>query len=104
MKMHQWHWRLALAAVVLGSGMAGYRPAGAGAQPPRAPANSSFAAAVTLPASLPVRKVPGIGPTVPGSGPVIAADGSVYLTTSDGVLSVLSAFTPTGDLKWKKTA
>ncbi len=64
-------------------------------------ANTGFVDVVTLPANLARRKVSGIGPIAPGAGPVIGPDGSVYMATRDGVLS---AFTPAGDLKWRRTA
>src|SRR5687768_3403707 len=59
-------------------------------------ANTGLADVITAPASLPTRKVTGIGSYAPGAGPVVAADGTVYLGSIQGLLR---AFTPAGDPK-----
>jgi outer membrane protein assembly factor BamB len=62
-------------------------------------ANTGSADVFTAPASLPSRRVAGIGTVAPGAGPVIAQDGTVYVTNLQGLLK---AFTPAGDQKWMR--
>jgi outer membrane protein assembly factor BamB len=62
-------------------------------------ANTGFATVITAPASLPARRVTGIGQVPPGAGPVIGPDGTVYVVNLPGLLK---AFSPAGDQKWKR--